>query len=424
MAIKSYDEYLNEGKPIADTPNLALGKNPINKPPKNPGKLQIGDDVIDTTSQWKGVGAISQFRPNGKVMVDWYDDSWKSDTYGMHDIGYSKLSNLIPIAATEDNYSYTDEAAISLSGTGGGAVSSNTKGQETGKLKPADKDDEDPYNPSIINKFAATVAGGNVAFVSKNKSTPGRGISTKRGVKEGGLGDHLAAGQPIFTQTVDKSKQGYQDAMYYEEDDDENNEIGVIDEQLLDDAVYSTKKRNHKDPELNLDELPLFDPPKNSSDESKRELLYLSMLPQPSKFDLDQDKNFSDTFSKFLKSKGFDINKQEIHGYSDRIKAIIAMVKNHYNRPRPEQLAKYLNIDIKPTDSATASTPSYPSGHAAQPFAIATALSYKYPNLSNDLFRLADEIATSRLRMRLHYPSDYEYGKRLGLYIGQKLKMK
>ena len=33
---------------------------------------------------------------------------------------------------------------------------------------------------------------------------------------------------------------------------------------------------------------------------------------------------------------------------------------------------------------------------------------------------IADDISTSRLRMRIHYPSDYEYGKKLGKIIGSK----
>jgi hypothetical protein len=77
------------------------------------------------------------------------------------------------------------------------------------KLKLEDEDEEDPYNPSIINKDAAKTAGGNVAYHE---------------MTEGGMGDNQVAGQPVFTQHVDKSKQGYQDAMYYEEDIEDEEE--------------------------------------------------------------------------------------------------------------------------------------------------------------------------------------------------------
>lgn len=89
--------------------------------------------------------------------------------------------------------------------------STNTPGQLSTlkQMNPDDEDEEqDPWNPSIINKNAAKPAGSNVAY---------------HNMTEGGLGDNQVAGQPVFTQTVDRSKQGYQDAMYYE-DDEENEE--------------------------------------------------------------------------------------------------------------------------------------------------------------------------------------------------------
>jgi len=104
-----------------------------------------------------------------------------------------------------------------------GAISTNTADQET-KLKPEDEDEEDPYNPSIINKFAAKQAGDNTVFVSKNKKTRGSGISTGRRVSEGGLGDNQVAGQPVYTQHTDTSKQGYQDSMYYDDDVEDHGE--------------------------------------------------------------------------------------------------------------------------------------------------------------------------------------------------------
>ena len=90
--------------------------------------------------------------------------------------------------------------------------STNTKAQQS-TLKQAklsyDEEDEDPWNPSIINKSAAKVAGDNVAYHK---------------MSEGGLGDNQIAGQPAFTQHVDKSKQGFQDAMYYEDDVEDEEE--------------------------------------------------------------------------------------------------------------------------------------------------------------------------------------------------------
>ena len=113
-------------------------------------------------------------------------------------------------------------------------TSSTNRVSQTNSLKQAypdaeDDEDQDKYNPSKINKGAAKVAGSNVTFVSKKKKTPGNSIDTFSNRKsnrknkylttEGGLGDSQVAGQRVYTQNVDKSKQGYQDSMYYGDED-------------------------------------------------------------------------------------------------------------------------------------------------------------------------------------------------------------
>lgn len=97
-------------------------------------------------------------------------------------------------------------------------------------------DDNDAWNPSIINKNAEEEPDGDVAFISrkektkggsidtfsnrtKDQSTNGQSILGQSGVSEGGLGDNQVAGQRVYTQQTDTSKQGYQDAMYYGDDE-------------------------------------------------------------------------------------------------------------------------------------------------------------------------------------------------------------
>ena len=45
-------------------------------------------------------------------------------------------------------------------------------------------------------------------------------IKLVKNLMEGGFGDNQIAGQPVFTQSKHNSKEGYQDAMYYEETDE------------------------------------------------------------------------------------------------------------------------------------------------------------------------------------------------------------
>ena len=191
----------------------------------------------------------------------------------------------------------------------------------------------------------------------------------------------------------------------------------------LDHMVYGPE-REHPMPPIAIDELPLIAPPANSSDETKKEIEYINQLPMPDETDIKADEHPSNLFADFLAKKNngpgaTNPSRKDVYEYSQKVKPIVIALKNHFNRPRPEQLAKYHGIDnLKVYPSKTANTAAYPSGHSVQPFATAEALSKEYPDLKSELFDIADKIATSRLRMRIHYPSDYEYGKMLGKKIG------
>jgi len=129
-----------------------------------------------------------------------------------------------------------------------GGASTNYKEDQT-SLKQAypdaeSADDNDAWNPSIINKNAEEEPDGDVAYISRKEKTKGGSIDTfsnrtkdqstngqsilgqsgvgESNVDEGGLGDNQTSGQRVYNQTVDASKQGYQDAMYYGDDEVDN----------------------------------------------------------------------------------------------------------------------------------------------------------------------------------------------------------
>ena len=190
----------------------------------------------------------------------------------------------------------------------------------------------------------------------------------------------------------------------------------------IDDIIYG-EKRDHEQPSIALDELPLIDPPANSSEQTKREIEEIKDMPNTTPFDISNDKKFSDTFAKYLADNNVSITEDQLKKYSKKIKNIVVSLKNHYNRPRPAQLAVEHGINLKPYPSKSADTAAYPSGHSVQPFAIATAISKEHPELKDGLFELADRIAKGRMRMKIHYRSDYEYGKLLGKEIGNRLSI-
>ena len=89
---------------------------------------------------------------------------------------------------------------------------------------------------------------------------------------------------------------------------------------------------------------------------------------------------------------------------------IIRHYKNHFNRPRPYQVAAYYNLELRRFKTETSSTPSYPSGHTVQPLVVALHYAKKYPNHKSNLEAMANKCGYGRVIAGLHYPADYNAG--------------
>ena len=87
-------------------------------------------------------------------------------------------------------------------------------------------------------------------------------------------------------------------------------------------------------------------------------------------------------------------------------------LKMQYGRPRPYEVTDKID-SITNTDNS----PSFPSGHATEAYALAKILSKQYPEKKEQLYKLASKIALSRVQMGNHYPSDIETGKKVGNLI-------
>ncbi len=61
---------------------------------------------------------------------------------------------------------------------------------------------------------------------------------------------------------------------------------------------------------------------------------------------------------------------------------------------------------------------SFPSGHATQAFAIAVILAGEYPRLAPLFYGFAALVATSRVALGAHYPSDVLVGAAMGIMWG------
>tara|TARA_R110001583_G_scaffold52813_2_gene163604 strand:- start:4562 stop:5491 length:930 start_codon:yes stop_codon:yes gene_type:complete len=202
-----------------------------------------------------------------------------------------------------------------------------------------------------------------------------------------------------------------------------DNLIKKIVEETIDDMVYrdKPKKKHVKRMEKDLGPLVGFPiekfknvlPPKNESGETKEEIQKLDSILVDTDF-VDSADDIDNHFEKFLDSKDLEYPIEEIKKYMSGVRAIILQLKYHYNRPRPGQVADAKGMDFDRESLKSASTPSYPSGHATQGRFIAKLLSDIYPEYGKQLMKIGDDIAYSRNMAKVHYPSDSKFGKELG----------
>ena len=86
------------------------------------------------------------------------------------------------------------------------------------------------------------------------------------------------------------------------------------------------------------------------------------------------------------------------------------LLKNGIKRNRPCEVLSDVHGRVSPSDRF-----SFPSGHTAAAFVIATLLSYFYPLLSMPLFSWALLVGFSRIYLGVHYPTDILAGLFIGL---------
>tara|TARA_Y100001972_G_scaffold127415_1_gene184134 strand:+ start:2727 stop:3389 length:663 start_codon:yes stop_codon:yes gene_type:complete len=108
---------------------------------------------------------------------------------------------------------------------------------------------------------------------------------------------------------------------------------------------------------------------------------------------------FDDDYINFLVSTSMDLG------------GLVMQLKNHYQRPRPFQVAYYTNQPLHPFETQSGNTPSYPSGHAMQGKFLTKIISSHYPKKKIELTRLSEMISDSRIIMGVHYESDNKFGE-------------
>ncbi len=108
-----------------------------------------------------------------------------------------------------------------------------------------------------------------------------------------------------------------------------------------------------------------------------------------------------------VKSKSFYIEASVL-----TVTVLSTVLKYTINRPRP--FVTYPEIE----KLVTAGSPSFPSGHTSDAFALATSVSISYPKwyVIAPLYTWAGAVGYSRMHLGVHYPSDVLAGAVLGTF--------
>ena len=122
------------------------------------------------------------------------------------------------------------------------------------------------------------------------------------------------------------------------------------------------------------------------------------------------DKDASYYIKEHMRKNNLEYDEDVIEDIEEQCSPIIRHFKNHFNRPRPYQVAQLYNKTLNRFKTGTAKTPAYPSGHAMQPMVVALHYSKKYPEHKDELIRGAKICGYGRVIAGLHYPSDYNAG--------------
>ena len=199
----------------------------------------------------------------------------------------------------------------------------------------------------------------------------------------------------------------------------------------LDSVVYTDKTRTWKVPKIiTIDwEGVLPEPPKNTSEETKKELQYLEKLTsnlgyeEKNLIDL-VDKEPLDLYKPIFSKMGKPIPKKDFEKIWKISEPIVNNLKHKFNRPRPKQLGDLLNYKINVRESKTHHTPAYPSGHTVYAALGAYLFSDMYPHKSSEFFKMISLAGLARCLQGVHYPSDNEASMVISGAIWQDVRYK
>ena len=160
-------------------------------------------------------------------------------------------------------------------------------------------------------------------------------------------------------------------------------------------------------------------PPLQDSEDaikSIQELILIgsSQTEEDKEFVKDAEYDLKSIFIKFLKLNGVEnVTVENLKDVCKELDPITFKLKYTFNYPRPHQLAYYLDLPLYSSQTTDACSPSYPAGHSIDSFVISGLLGKKFPQLREEIEKLATKISQSRLQGGIHFNFDQDFGKQI-----------
>jgi len=152
-------------------------------------------------------------------------------------------------------------------------------------------------------------------------------------------------------------------------------------------------------------------PPSNSSDITKAEIQHLiketSNIPLNIKETIlliDEDPLI--IYKTILKKYSLPFPQNKFDTLYALLYEIVSDLKILFNRPRPNQIAEFYNLNIDVIHTGTHHTPAYPSGHVAYAALAEQLLTVEFPHLKDELAEATRKVMLARVKQGVHFPSD------------------
>jgi hypothetical protein len=195
----------------------------------------------------------------------------------------------------------------------------------------------------------------------------------------------------------------------------------------LHNLTYKNLTNYHKPENLPFNYFILEPPPSNDSEQTKHELdevikETLSRNETSINTILTIDKDALIIYRTFFANKKINFPEEEFAKLYNILFGIIKELKLFYNRPRPNQIAEFYNVNIDVINTQTHSTPSYPSGHVAYAKLAELLASEMYPDYATQFRSFTNKVSQARIKQGVHFRSDNEASIKLVDAICSKLK--